>query len=367
MMLPRGKGFMIWMISRCENGDAGAIATAARQAGLTHIQIKIANGINPYNYDAKNKIDLVPPVANALKAKGIQVWGWHYVYGDDPVKEAQIAVQRVKQLNLDGYIIDAEVEYKKVGKEAAAKKFMTELHNGIPNIPIALCSYRFPKLHPELPWKAFMEKCDVNMPQVYWEKQHNPGVQLKECVNQFNAMTPILPIIPVGACYKPGTWFPTPADATEFLKTARTLNLEAVSFYEWYYGRNILRPTWDAISAFNYGNPPPPKELPEQYIDALNAHDPNKIASLYDNNAIHVSADSTIQGPDAIRVWYTNFLNKTLPKGVFSLISSTGTGSSRQFTWNASSSAGKVKDGNDTFGIQNGKIAYHSCFFTVTH
>jgi len=37
----------------------------------------------------------VAPVAAALHAKGIQVWGWHYVYGQQPVDEAKAAVDFV--------------------------------------------------------------------------------------------------------------------------------------------------------------------------------------------------------------------------------------------------------------------------------
>ena len=171
----KGKGMMIWILSRCENGDPEAIARTAQAAGLTHVLIKIANGTRSFNLDPDTGADLVAPVVQSLKARGIAAWGWHYVYGDAPNSEADIAIQRVRELNLDGYLIDAEGEYKDPGKDVAAADFMTRIKAGMPSsTPIGLSSYRWPTYHPEFPWKEFLEKCDVNMPQVYWVKAHNP-------------------------------------------------------------------------------------------------------------------------------------------------------------------------------------------------
>ena len=111
-MAPVGKGFFIWKIPNCENGDPLAIAETAYQAGLTHVLIKIANGIYDYNYDPATRNDLIAPVANALHARINLVWGWHYVFGDLPRDEAKAAIRQINKLPFDGYVIDAESEYK---------------------------------------------------------------------------------------------------------------------------------------------------------------------------------------------------------------------------------------------------------------
>ena len=67
-MALQGKGFFIWKIKNCEGGDAALIAKKAKKAGLSHVLIKVANGIYSYNYDWARKIDLVPPVAEALRS-----------------------------------------------------------------------------------------------------------------------------------------------------------------------------------------------------------------------------------------------------------------------------------------------------------
>jgi hypothetical protein len=188
-MAIQGKGFMIWKVPNCEGGNAANIAAVAKAAGLAHVWIKIADGPYAYNIDKNTKADLVAPVVQELHARKIQVLGWHYVYGDNPIGEAQIAVKRINELSLDGYAIDAEVEYKQPGRDVAARSFMSELRKGIPpnTVPVGLCSFRYPKLHPQLPWKDFLDKCDYNMPQVYWQAAHNPGDQLRSSVNEFKA------------------------------------------------------------------------------------------------------------------------------------------------------------------------------------
>ena len=61
-MTLRGKGYYIWKIPNCENGDPAAIANVAAQAGLSHVLIKIADGVGSYNVDLTTGVDLVPPV-----------------------------------------------------------------------------------------------------------------------------------------------------------------------------------------------------------------------------------------------------------------------------------------------------------------
>ena len=138
-MALEGKGFFIWRILNCEGGDANAIANKAEAARLTHVLIKIADTRYPFGYDRNNN-DLVPAVSQALKNRGMQVWGWHYVKGSDPAGEARVAIARTREVQLDGYVIDAEHEYKWRGKEAAARLFMTELRQALPNHPIAVSS-----------------------------------------------------------------------------------------------------------------------------------------------------------------------------------------------------------------------------------
>jgi hypothetical protein len=366
-MALQGKGFMIWQIPNCEGGDPVAIANVAASAGLTHVLIKIADGNYAYNFDRTKNIDLVPPVAQALRANGIKVWGWHYVYGNDPLGEAHIAIQRVQKLALDGYVIDAEGEYKEAGKDVAATHFMAELRASLPSTPVALCSFRYPSYHPQLPWKQFLDKCDYNMPQVYWMQAHNAGAQLTRSVNEFKAMTPFRPIIPTGPACSEAGWQPTAGEVLEFLNTARSLNLSASNFFAWDDARRNpnLKSVWDTIASFPWGPTPQPQDILYQYIAALNSHDPAQVINYFGDNAVHITAAQTITGKDAIKNWFSTFLNNTLPGGSFVLTSTSGSGTTRSITWQATSSKGKVQDGADTFGILNNKITYQYSSYTV--
>lgn len=365
-MALQGKGFFIWKIPATEGGSPEGIAAAAQSAGLTHVLIKIADGTYSYNVDRPTGNDLVGPVAAALKTRNIQVWGWHYVYGDDPVGEARKGIQRVQALNLQGYAIDAEEEYKQRGKAAAARRYMSELRSALPDLPIALSSYRFPSYHPEFPWREFLESCTLNMPQVYWVGAHNAGSQLTRCVREFKQMNPYRPIIPTGPACKEGGWAPYDTDLIEFMNTARSLDLPAANFWDWEESRRDTSNLWNTIANYSWpGTPPPvPLDIPVQLFSAMNAHNADQVAALYPANAIHIDSTRTIQGTDAIRQWYSNLFTTVLPGANFTLTGTSGRATIRHFTWRASSSHGEVRDGSDTIGLLDGKINYHYTFFT---
>ncbi len=366
-MMLEGKGFFTWKIPNCEKGDANQIASQARNAGLTHLVLKVADGAMIYNGNWGDPKDYNTPVVTALHVNGLKVWGWHYIYGDNPTGEANVAITRIRQYNLDGYVIDVEKEYKESGKQAAAKKFMGTLRSAFPGLPIALSSYRFPSLHPQVPWKEFLEKCDLNMPQVYWMKAHNPGDQLARCVGELQAKNPSLPVVPTGAAFREFGWQPTEAEVLEFLKKAKELNLSGVNFWEWSDARSGIMPAvWEQIGKFDWSQPNVPKDICVRLIDAMNEHNLDKIIGMYALPAVHINARRTTQGLDNLRAWYTQLFNDILPNSKFTLGSYSGKGSSRHFTWTASSSKGYVRNGNDTLGINHEKINYHYSFFNVT-
>ncbi|MGA2489662.1 MAG: hypothetical protein ABSF99_05680, partial [Anaerolineales bacterium] len=158
-MALQGKGFFLYNLPQCDGGDPAAIVRAAHAASLSHLFVKIADGEKAFGIDASG-IDFTAPVVQALRTSGIAVWGWHYVYGNNPIAESAIAIARTQALGLDGYVVDAESEYLRPGMANAARKFMDAVRKTL-TIPIALSSYRFPNYHPEFPWSTFLEFCDV--------------------------------------------------------------------------------------------------------------------------------------------------------------------------------------------------------------
>jgi hypothetical protein len=367
-----GKGFYIWQIKNCEGGDPDAIATKAQNARLSHVLLKIADTTFAYGYDQQNR-DITTPVAEALRAKGIQVWGWHYVKGDNPTGEATIAIQRLKQMHLDGYVIDAEGEYRNPGKAGAAKTFMTALRAGIGSLPVALSSYRFPSFQKDFPWAAFLEKCDFNMPQVYWEQAHNPDVQLQRSVTEFgNAALVgfVRPYFPTGSAYGTGGWKPTADDLRRFFAKARDLKLEGANAYSWDWATSAGNTDlWDAVAGFDWPTttqPPQPTDLVSRYFAALNTRDLNTLFTFYQPNAAYVTAKGMILGNNAIFNNFYDMLYNKLPNAVFTLRDQSGQDPSRRFTWTATSDTGKILDGDDTLGIRDGLIQYQYSKFTIS-
>ncbi len=355
----KGKGYYIWKLSACENGNPLAIAHTAHQAGLTHVLIKIANGIYDYNYDPSSGYDLVGPVADALHAKDITVWGWHYVYGDLPKDEAKAAIRQINRLPLDGYVIDAEGEYK--GKYTPCRIFMQDLRSALPDYPIALSSYRYPKYHMDLPWTDFLNGCDFNMPQVYWEQSHNPGAQLDRCITEFQTIiTPSRPIIPSGAAYCAGGWCPTQADIIEFMDRAVTKGLDAVNFWSWDYCRNKLPLIWDTIANYNWPSAPnPEKSVAEKYIEYLNLRTTDQILELYDDQAVHINHTRTIQGKHLLRTHYQEFLANISGSALFKLNTETGNDETRHISWEIFEGSTSIASAEETIGLSNQKIIYH--------
>ncbi len=233
-----GKGMYLWILSRCEGGDPTSLARVAVEAGLSHVLIKVADGSYSYNSEAPEFID-------ALLKAGVDVWGWQYVYGNKPAEEASIAIKRVRELNLDGFVIDAESEYK--NKSSQALIYMKLLRAGLPGVELGLSSFRFPNMHRDFPWIEFLSNVDVNMPQVYWVEATNAGAQLKTCIEQFKSY-PIRPIIPTGAAYLERGWKPTPGQVQEFIDTAKELGLTGYNFWEWGNTRKYCPELWEMIA-----------------------------------------------------------------------------------------------------------------------
>lgn len=247
---PVGKGYFIWNLFRCANGSPTELANKCKAAHIDWVTIKVCEAGNPFNGNIWPWVDL-------LRVAGVRVWGWGYVYGGNPTAEADIAASRVKEFNLDGFMIDAESEYKTPAKAAAARTYTERLRSALPNVGLGLCSYRYPSLHRELPWAEFLAGCDFHAPQVYWIgalSDTSPGSQLARSVAELKALKNI-PVVPVGvACDNPyagGTWRPTVGQINNFDATARTLGLQGLSYWSFQHTEAIPE-FWTAIAGHDW-------------------------------------------------------------------------------------------------------------------
>ena len=252
-----GKGFYIWKVRYLlevlgqvvpAEQDTDLIADVLKETGFTHAWIKVCDGSGAYNI--YNGRDFARELVLSLKARGISAWGWQYVYGRYPDLEAKAAINRIRELGLDGFVVDAEVEYKAAGA-SAARRYMSLLRTEFPNLPIGLSSFRFPSLHMEFPFDAFLEYCDFNAPQVYWMMATNAGAQLERCLYEFRTLIKTQrPIFPTGAAYHEHGWQATAGQVQEFMKKAIALGLCGFNFWEMTNCLTYMPDVWNVIKQF---------------------------------------------------------------------------------------------------------------------
>ena len=161
-------GMWIWNLKSTEAGDPVAQARVAKEAGITDVMIKIANGTAIFNYDEKTGRDYCLDTIKSFRAVGVTVWGWQYFYGWNPSGEAKVAIDQVRRYGLDKFIVDAEKDIKGYGAKPA-EDYLHAIKGGMPGVTIGFTTYRWPTLHPDFPWKPLLDHCAIAMPQVYWE------------------------------------------------------------------------------------------------------------------------------------------------------------------------------------------------------
>ncbi|MBN1147043.1 MAG: hypothetical protein JXA78_07295 [Anaerolineales bacterium] len=266
-----GTGMFIWKLSDAEGGNPAAIAAVARNAALSFVMIKVADGVAPYRIDTSTEAvglaqsalsldssgavadtveaDAERQVVETLQAAGIKVWGWHFIRGDEPQEEARQAIQRIQVLALDGYALVAEAEFEQAGKSRAAEAFMQTLRKSLPDFPVALSSYAYPSIHPEFPLDQFLCQVDLVMPQVYWIGAHNPDEQLNRAVREYSQRAALRPIAPIGAAFSESGWRPTANEISLFRSASLALGQPAVSYWSWDEARSPgNEDLWAAIS-----------------------------------------------------------------------------------------------------------------------
>lgn len=241
-ILPAGKGWAVWQIKRIYGGDPNRIAAAAVSQNIDWVGIKVNDGAANYNLRQLEFMgvpipgayvdDLIQPLVDALHAEGIMVFVWGYIYLNNAVAEAAKSIERYKKFGVEGFIVDAEKEWKfMVGP---ARVYMDALRAGLPDVSIGMCTYRWPSVHREFPWYTALENADYHMPQVYWLDAHNPVQQLNQSVAELKAKKDI-PIIPLGYAYQNefnGTR-PTQAEMVAFHNRTLELGLPGNGWYEW--------------------------------------------------------------------------------------------------------------------------------------
>jgi hypothetical protein len=85
-----GAGMWVWELPNTEGGNSGAIASRALGNNVSTVFIKSGDGTNYWD-------QFSPGLVADLKARGLRVCAWQYIYGRDPAGEAAVAARSVKE------------------------------------------------------------------------------------------------------------------------------------------------------------------------------------------------------------------------------------------------------------------------------
>lgn len=229
----RYQGMWIWYVQQAERGDINRIAAKAKKYKIKTVYVKSSDGANWWpQWDT---------YAAQLKAKGLKVCAWQYVYGSYPVVEAELAA-RAAQSGADCIVIDAEVEYQ--NKYSAARTYIQNLRAEIgPKYPVGFTSFAYPDFHPTIPYSVFLAPggAQWNLPQMYfWAfKVGIPQVFFHTyTLNQIYQR----PIHPLGQTYDGVPY----RQALLFRKYAKRYRAPGYSWWVWH----LTQPrTWRALRA----------------------------------------------------------------------------------------------------------------------
>ena len=154
---------------------------------------------------------------------------WQYVYGTNPVGEAELGAQGGRPNGADCLVIDAESQYE--GLYGAAQTYIDTLRAKIgPAYPLGLASFPYVNYHPSFPYSVFLgpNGAQFNAPQMYW---HDIGTSVAQVyVNTYEQnLIYGRPILPLGQTYG-GV---SASEIVAFRSLASAYGAAGDSFWDW--------------------------------------------------------------------------------------------------------------------------------------
>lgn len=189
----RRAGMWIWYINASEGGKVRRIISRAKRAGIGTLYIKSGDGTNVWG-------QFTPALVDRFQRAGLKVCGWHYVYGRNPVGEAQVSAA-AKRRGADCFVIDAETEYE--GNYSGADRYIRKLRRLVgPQFRLSLSTFPYAHYHPGFPYSVFLGPgaATDNLPQVYWKTIGDSVREAVETTYTYNLMYR-RPIYPIGQTY----------------------------------------------------------------------------------------------------------------------------------------------------------------------
>jgi hypothetical protein len=222
----------IWYVSQSSGGSLASIVDTARSYGLGTLIIKSGDGTQYWSqFDSQ--------LVSTLHADGLKVCAWQYVYGSQPIAEAEVGAKAVKS-GADCLLIDAESEYQ--GKYVQAQQYVKKLRQLIgTRYPVGLAGFPYVDYHPSFPYSVFLGPggAQYNVPQMYWSDIGTSVDAVYQHTYEFN--TPYgRPIEPLGEV----AGNPPPGQIMRFRQESRSYGAANVSWWDW---QESSARDWEAV------------------------------------------------------------------------------------------------------------------------
>lgn len=218
-----GDGMWIWYVKRSSGGTVNGIAAKAARNRVRTVYIKSADGRTRWGQFNRSLV-------SRLKARGLKVCAWQFVYGKNPKTEANLAAEAARA-GADCTVIDAEGHYE--GKYVSAQTYMARLRRLVgPNYEVALTSFPYVHYHPGFPYSVFMGPggAQANLPQMYWK---TIGVSVDSIFKTTWTYNKVYgrPIYPLGQTYSN----PRSGDVRRFRQLSAAYGARGLSWWVWQF------------------------------------------------------------------------------------------------------------------------------------
>ena len=227
-----GDGMWIWYASKSSGGSPSAIASRAQASGIETVFLKSSDGPN---YWSQFNLAYV----SSLKARGLRVCAWQYVYGRQPTTEARMGRKAI-QNGADCLVIDAEIEYE--GKYAQADTYIHKLRAYAGDeYPIGLAGWPYVDYHPAYPFSVFLGPggAQFDVPQMYWKAIGVSVDRIFEHTYLWNSLYGRT-IAPLGQTYDR----PKSPELDRFRELAAAYGAPGVSWWSW---QSTSSGAWSAL------------------------------------------------------------------------------------------------------------------------
>jgi peptidoglycan hydrolase-like protein with peptidoglycan-binding domain len=217
-----GQGMWIWYVSASDGGSLPAIVAQAHAAGVTTLFVKSSDGSS--NYWSQFSPELVA----TMHANGLRVCAWQFVYGTNPVGEAELGARAATD-GADCLVIDAEGQYE--GRYGSAQKYIETLRAHVgPAYPVGLASFPYVNYHESLPYSVFLgpNGAQFNAPQMYWKDIGTSVASVYAHTYEQNLIYG-RPIAPLGQTYES----PTTEELVDFRSLAGAYGAHGLSWWDW--------------------------------------------------------------------------------------------------------------------------------------